>query len=442
MAGVNRLFGTDGIRGRANTDLTVDMALDLARAAGESMEGPVVVGRDTRRSGPMFTTALHAGFSSVGVDTIDVGILPVGGVSRLIRQLEAPLGVMVSASHNPAHDNGIKFLGPNGGKLDDEQEAIIETRYRRGAPWKHPDGALIGMRAKMPEAIDRYVDNLADNTEYSLRGLEFVLDCANGAAFEAAPRLLEKLGASVEVHAASPDGLNINAGCGATAPEYVAGLVNGRVGLAFDGDADRLIAVDENGEVANGDVLMAIFAKHLKDAGKLRNNTVVSTVMANLGFKRAMEGLGIDVEETAVGDRYVYEGMRRVKAALGGEQSGHIIFYRGTTGDGLRTAVRLAEVLAATGQPLTELRKVITEFPQVLHNIVVADKGKLEASEAIWGAVAEAERTLGDDGRILVRASGTEPLVRVMVEARSSAEAAGLADDIVVEVRKELGDAG
>ena len=371
MAGVDRLFGTDGIRGRANTDLTVDLALDLGRAAGEGTDGPVVIGRDTRRSGPMFTTALHAGFSSVGVDTIDVGILPVGGVSRLIRQLEAPLGVMVSASQTPAHDNGIKFLGRDGGKLPDEQEAIIETRYRRGAPWKHPDGALIGMRSNMLDAVDRYVANLKDNSSYSLRGLEFVMDTANGAAFKAAPQLFEQLGASVEVHAAEPDGLNINAGCGATEPEYLAQFVNGRVGLAFDGDADRLIAVDEHGVTANGDVLMAVFAKHLKDNDKLKNNMVVSTVMANLGFRRAMQRLGIDVEETAVGDRYVYEGMRRVKAGLGGEQSGHIIFYRGTTGDGLRTAVRLAEVMAATGQPLTELRKIITEYPQVLHNIEV-----------------------------------------------------------------------
>lgn len=439
MAGVDRLFGTDGVRGRANTDLTVDMALDLARAAGENTEGPVLIGRDTRRSGPMFTTALHAGFSSVGVDTIDVGVLPVGGVSRLLRQLEAPLAVMVSASHNPAHDNGIKFIGPSGGKLNDEQEAIIETRYRRGAPWKHPDGALIGMRTNMPDAVDRYVENLASNTDYSLRGLDFVLDCANGAAFEAAPRLFERLGANVEVRAAEPDGMNINAGCGATEPEYIAQYVKGRVGLAFDGDADRLIAVDEDGVTANGDVLMAVFAKYMKDNGKLRNNTVVSTVMANLGFRRAMERLGIDVEETAVGDRYVYEGMRRVKAALGGEQSGHIIFYRGTTGDGLRTAVRLAEVMAATAKPLTELRQVITEYPQVLHNIHVADKSKLASAAEVWGAVDDAERSLGQDGRILVRASGTEPLVRVMVEAPSADTAEQVAATVGAVVVDALG---
>jgi len=438
VAGVNRLFGTDGVRGRANTDLTVDTALNLARAAGESMEGPVVIGRDTRRSGPLFTAALHAGFNSVGVDTIDLGVIPVGGVSRLIRQLEVPLGVMVSASHNPAHDNGIKFLGPNGGKLDDEQEAVIETRYRRAEPWKHPDGALIGMRSDLPDAIERYVENLADNAEYTLRGLEFVMDCANGAAHKAAPQLFERLGATVEVHAASPDGLNINAGCGATEPEYVARFVRGRVGLAFDGDADRLIAVDEDGVVANGDVLMAVFAQYLKDRGKLRNNNVVATVMANLGFRRSMESLGIDVEETAVGDRYVYEGMRRVKSALGGEQSGHIIFYRGATGDGLRTAVRLAEVLAATGKPLTELRKVITEFPQVLHNIHVADKGKLEAATRIWDAISDAERDLAGDGRILVRASGTEPLVRVMVEAATEETAESVAGAIGEVVKTEL----
>lgn len=439
MAGVNRLFGTDGVRGRANSDLTVDMAVDLARAAGENTEGPVIIGRDTRRSGPMFTAALHAGFSSVGVDTIDVGVLPVGGVSRLIRQLEVPLGVMVSASHNPAHDNGIKFLGANGGKLDDEEEAVIEARYRRGAPWRHPDGALIGIQSDLDDPVGRYIDNLADNAAYSLRGFEFVLDCANGAAYRAAPRLFEKLGAAVEIHADGPDGLNINAGCGATQPEFLAERVKGRVGFAFDGDADRLIAVDENGEVANGDVLMAVFAQHLKDAGKLRNNIVVSTVMANLGFRRAMRELDVDVEETAVGDRYVFEGMRRVKAALGGEQSGHIIFYRGTTGDGLRTAVRLAEVLAATGKPLAELRKIITEYPQVLRNITVADKGKLETSHEIWDAVAEAERSLGDDGRILVRASGTEPLVRVMVEAPTAEVAERVADEIGAVVVETLG---
>jgi phosphoglucosamine mutase len=438
VAGVNRLFGTDGVRGRANTDLTVDIALDLARAAGESTDGPVIIGRDTRRSGPMFTTALHAGFSSVGVDTIDVGVLPVGGVSRLIRQLEAPLGVMVSASHNPAHDNGIKLLGRNGGKLDDEQELVIESRYRRGAPWKHPDGALIGIRSDLDDAVGRYVDNLAENVEYSLHGLEFVLDCANGAAFRAAPRLLEQLGATVEVHANNPDGLNINDGCGATVPEYIAEHVNGRVGLAFDGDADRLIAVDENGVVANGDVLMAIFAKHLKESGKLKNNIVVSTVMANLGFRRAMEDLGIEMLATAVGDRYVYEGMRKVKAALGGEQSGHIIFYRGTTGDGLRTAVRLAEVLAATGKPLAELRKVITEYPQVLLNVPVADKGRLETAGVLWDAVREAEAELGGDGRILIRASGTEPLVRVMVEAMDADTANRVASELGAVVAETL----
>jgi phosphoglucosamine mutase len=438
MAGVDRLFGTDGVRGRANTDLTVDMALNLARSAGEGTDGPVIIGRDTRRSGPMLTTALHAGFSSVGVDTIDVGVLPVGGVSRLLRQLEVPLAVMVSASHNPAHDNGIKFLGPDGGKLNDEQEAVIETRYRRGAPWRHPDGALIGMRQNMDDAVARYVENLAGNAEYTLRGLEFVLDCANGAAFQAAPQLLTRLGASVEVHAAEPDGMNINEGCGATHPEFLAKRVKGRIGLAFDGDADRLIAVDEAGVPANGDVLMAVFASHLKESGKLRNNTVVSTVMANLGFRRAMEHLGVDVVETAVGDRYVYEAMRTHKAALGGEQSGHIIFYRGTTGDGLRTAVRLAEVVAATGKPLTELRKVITEYPQVLHNVSVADKAKLAGSVEVWGAVEDAERELGTDGRILVRASGTEPLVRVMVEAPSAETAEKVAGAVGAVVAESL----
>lgn len=438
MTGVDRLFGTDGVRGRANTDLTVDMALNLARAAGEGTSGPVLIGRDTRRSGPMFTAALHSGFNSVGVDTVDVGVLPVGGVSRLIRQVAAPLAVMVSASHNPAHDNGIKFIGRDGAKLNDEQETVIETRYRRGSPWRRPDGALVGMRRTMPDAVARYVGNLVENVDYSLRGLEFALDCANGAAYEAAPALFRRLGADVTVFAAEPNGMNINDGCGATIPEYLASRVDGRIGLAFDGDADRLIAIDEDGVPANGDVLMAVFAKHLKDSGKLRNNVVVGTVMANLGFRRAMDRLGIDLEETAVGDRYVYEAMRRTKAALGGEQSGHIIFYRGTTGDGLRTAVRLAEVVAATAQPLTELRKVMTEYPQVLQNVVVVDRARLETAEAVWDAVHDAERQLGEDGRILVRASGTEPLVRVMVEATTEQTARAVASGVSDVVSSSL----
>ncbi|MGD2051231.1 MAG: phosphoglucosamine mutase [Acidimicrobiia bacterium] len=435
MESGQRLFGTDGVRGHANRDLTVDVATDLARAAGEGSEGPVVIGRDTRRSSPMLAAALHAGFNSVGVDTVDLGIIPVGAVSRLTIDTGAEYGVMVSASHNPADDNGIKFFGRDGAKLSDEREAVIEGRYRHGAPWRSPSGALVGMQTVISDAVDRYLEHLVQEASYSLRGMEFVLDCANGASFAAAPELFRRLGASVEVHAAEPAGTNINAGCGATHPEYLGSLAAGRVGFAFDGDADRCVAVDEDGATVNGDVIMAILAHQLKERGKLKRDVVVATVMSNLGFHRAMESLGIEVRQTTVGDRYVLEEMRRIRAVLGGEQSGHILLEDRTTGDGLRTALRLAEVLAATARPLRELRQVMTEFPQVLENIRVADRGGLADCAPVWAAVRDAEARLGTEGRVLVRVSGTEPLVRVMVEARTEEmanEIAGAVRDVVV----------
>ena len=437
-SGPVRLFGTDGVRGRANVDVTPDLAFALARAAGEGSDGPVVLGRDTRRSGPMLMAALHAGFNSVGVDTIDVGIIPVGAVSLLTRSTGARIGVMVSASHNPAEDNGIKFFGMDGCKLADDREDRIQARLERGAPWKSPDGAAIGMQAQMPDALDRYVDDLAGRLTYSPRGMEFTLDCANGAAFLAAPMLFERVRASAEVFNADPDGTNINKDCGATHLEFLASVADGRVGFAFDGDADRLIALDEEGGVVNGDVLMAIFARHLKEQGKLEHGKVVATVMSNLGFRKAMDALDIEVVETQVGDRYVLEAMHAHKAVLGGEQSGHIVLEDRTTGDGLRSALRLVEVMAATGKPLTELRTVMTEYPQVLHNIRVADKAGLDGAGNLWEAVRDAERQLHGDGRVLVRASGTEPLVRVMVEAADTAiaerVAAGLGEIVVAEL--------
>jgi phosphoglucosamine mutase len=434
-----RLFGTDGVRGHANRDLTIDLAIDLARAAGEGTDGPVVIGRDTRRSSPMLAAALHAGFNSVGVDTVDLGTIPVGAVSRLTIDIGAQYGIMVSASHNPADDNGIKFFSRDGAKLSDEREAAVETRFRRGAPWRSPTGPLIGMQSAMPNALDRYLDHLKADASYSLRGMEFVLDCANGAAFAAAPELFRRLGASVEVHGAEPDGTNINEGCGATHAEFLGGKVAGRVGFAFDGDADRCMAVDEDGVTVNGDVIMAILANHLKERGKLKRDVVVATVMSNLGFHRAMEALGIEVRQTTVGDRHVLAEMRRIRAVLGGEQSGHILLEDRTTGDGLRTAVRLAEVLAATARPLRELRQIMTEFPQVLENIRVADRGGLEDCTAVWDAVRAAEERLGSEGRVLVRASGTEPLVRVMVEALTREIADEVAGAVKAVVVSELG---
>jgi len=431
------LFGTDGVRGVANEVLTPEIAYDLARAAGEGHDGHVVVGRDTRRSGPMLSAAVMAGLNSVGVDTIDLGIIPVGAVSRLVRDSGATYGVMVSASHNPAADNGIKFFGANGTKLSDADEAAIEARYYEGAPWHRSVGAKVGIQTVMADSVDRYIDKIVQPVEYSMRGLEFVVDTANGAAFLAAPTLFERVGATVEVINADPDGMNINRGCGATHPEILSEDSQGRVGLSFDGDADRLIAVDEDGVVADGDVIMAIFAQWMKERGRLKNDTVVATVMSNLGFRKAMEHLGITVIETAVGDRYVLEAMRTSRAVVGGEQSGHVLLEDRATGDGLRTALRLMEVMASTGKELRELRTVMQAYPQVLENVVVKDRA-YEDNAAIAASIAEAERALAGRGRLLVRPSGTEPLVRVMVEAPSAAEAADVAGTVAQTVKAEL----
>lgn len=434
-----RLFGTDGVRGVANAELSPQLAFDLARAAGETVSGPVLIGRDTRRSGPMLTAALTAGFNTVGVDTVDLGVIPVGGVSRLTNHTHAELGVMVSASHNPAPDNGIKLIGISGNKLPDEQEAVIEERYHSDAPYAVPVGATVGNALQDTRAIDRYLTLIKGDRGRILAGMQLALDCANGAAYEAAPELFRELGADIVVFNAEPNGININDGCGATHPEVLAAQVDGRVGFCFDGDADRLIAVDENGVVANGDVIMAILAHHMKDAGALEGDHIVATVMSNLGFKQAMRRLDIAIRETTVGDRYVLEEMQRSGAVLGGEQSGHIVLEDRLSGDGLRTAIRLAEVMVATGAPLSELRKVMVEFPQVLQNITVRDKHGLTAAAAVWSAVEHAEAELGQDGRVLVRASGTEPLVRVMVEAPTSHVAESVATSISKVVVTELG---
>ncbi len=430
-----RLFGTDGVRGVANSELTAELAMNLARAAGVGVDGHVVIGRDTRRSGPMLASAVAAGFNAVGVDTVDLGIIPVGAVSRLARDTGAVLGVMVSASHNPAEDNGIKFFGRDGAKLSDSAEAAIEARYHSNEVYSRPIGSAIGMQTYMTDAVSRYVDKIAQTVEYSMRGLEFVVDCANGAAFAAAPALFDKVGATVEIMADSPDGMNINAGVGATHPEAVAKKANGKVGLAFDGDADRLIAVDEDGNTCDGDVLMAIFAKWQLDRGKLNKNTVVATVMSNLGFHQAMKRLEVDVVITPVGDRNVVEQMRVSRAVVGGEQSGHILLEDRSTGDGLRTALRLMEVMASSGMPLTELRKVMTELPQVLLNVRVKSKDGWYTNSDIADAIRAGERSLGPRGRVLVRPSGTEQLIRVMVEAPTEGEATTIAASIVDAVR-------
>jgi phosphoglucosamine mutase len=435
----SRLFGTDGVRGAANANLTPELALGLARAAGDGRSGLAVIGRDPRRSGQMLADAVHAGFHASGLDTVDVGIVPVGAVSYLTRDLGAAYGVMVSASHNPAGDNGIKFFGPDGAKLDDDREGAIEARLNSEVPWKPVVGPDIGIQTSSADGLDHYVDHLAAQASYSFRGLEVALDCANGSAFAAAPELMERLGADVAAFAAEPSGMNINDGCGAVHPEFLAERAEGRLGLAFDGDADRLIAVDEDGAEVNGDAIMAILARHMRDRDLLPGGLVVATVMSNLGFKHALRDLGLRMVETPVGDRYVLEELRRSGAGLGGEQSGHVIFGGRPTGDGLLTAIHLLEVVAATGSPLRELRRVMTEFPQVLRNVHVRVKERLPDAATVWAGVATATKRLGDDGRVLVRASGTEQLVRVMVEAPTSVEAAAIADELVVLVRRELG---
>jgi phosphoglucosamine mutase len=424
------IFGTDGVRGLAGEELTADLALDIGRAAGSYLRGgPVLVGQDTRRSGSMLSAALQAGFHSAGIDTIDVGVLPSGGISHLTATSSATMGAVVSASHNPADDNGIKLLSSRGTKLGDEVERELEDRMR-GPGHSVALGETIGYRSDDSDGYYRYLKYLTDASRYSLNGLELALDCANGAAYKVAPELFERLNAVAKVFNAEPNGRNINDGCGATHTAFIAKNAGGRIGLAFDGDADRLIAIDEDGHVANGDVIMAVIARHLKEQGRLKKNMVVATVMSNLGFRKSMAEAGIDLVETAVGDRYVMEALTEHKALLGGEQSGHIIFTDiARSGDGLLTAVQLLNVVAGTGKELRQLRaEAITEYPQVLVNVRVDRNVDASRIDELWEEVKAVEEDLGDQGRVLVRPSGTEPLIRIMVEALTKEEAKRYAD--------------
>ncbi len=377
----------------------------------------------------MLSSALQAGLHSVGVDTIDVGVLPSGGISYLTARSGATMGAIVSASHNPADDNGIKLLASRGTKLPDSVEREIESRMRNPSRQVAVSGD-IGFRMENGDGYFEYLDHLVEASRYSFNGLRVAIDCANGAAYKVAPELFERLNADVDVYHAEPNGSNINDGCGATTPDFIAKQGRGRIGLAFDGDADRLIAVDEDGVVANGDVIMAIVARYLKEQGRLKNNVVVATVMSNLGFRKSLAEAGIEMVETPVGDRYVMEAITERKALLGGEQSGHIIFADlAQTGDGLLTAIQLLNVVAGTGKTLRELRaETITEFPQVLVNVRINRSVDVADIDPLWNEVAVVEEELGDSGRVLVRPSGTEPLVRIMVEAPSKELASGYAD--------------
>lgn len=443
-----RLFGTDGVRGVANAELTPELVLQLARATAAVIRSGdknprVIVGRDTRLSGDLLESALTAGFLSSGADVIRAGVLPTPAVAFLTKRLGADAGVVISASHNPVEDNGIKLFGSDGFKLTDAEEekieALMETEHER------PTGGDVGRAWDAENAEDLYVSAALSVLEgRRLEGLRVVVDCAHGAACRTTPRALEEAGVDVVVINAEPDGTNINVECGSTYPEVVAAAVTEHradVGLAHDGDADRVIAVDEKGGIVDGDVMLALLASQLKTQGRLSNNLVVTTVMSNLGLREALGAAGIEAFEAAVGDRYVLEAMRQKGAVLGGEQSGHVILLEhATTGDGLITALSLLDHLHQSSKPLSELALLVPRYPQVMINVRVADRDRLPEADEVWEAVEEAESRLGDRGRVLVRPSGTEPVIRVMVEAAEEQVARDSANELAAAIRSSLGE--
>ncbi|WP_329276146.1 phosphoglucosamine mutase [Streptomyces sp. NBC_01451] len=452
---MGRLFGTDGVRGVANVDLTAELALGLSVAAAHvlaeagSFEGhrPVaVVGRDPRASGEFLEAAVVAGLASAGVDVLLVGVLPTPAVAFLTAELGADLGVMLSASHNAMPDNGVKFLARGGHKLDDELEERIEAVYeehRTGAPWDRPTGGGVGRVRSYDEGFEQYVTHLVGVLPNRLDGLKVVLDEAHGAASLVSPEAFTRAGAEIVTIGAEPDGLNINDGCGSThlGKLQAAVLEHGAdLGIAHDGDADRCLAVDHTGEEVDGDQIMAVLALAMRERGVLRADTVVATVMSNLGFKLAMEREGLSLVQTAVGDRYVLEEMKEHGYALGGEQSGHVIISdHATTGDGTLTGLLLAARVAQTGRTLRDLAGVMVRLPQVLVNVPDVDRTRVGSSAELAAAVAEAERELGATGRVLLRPSGTEPLVRVMVEAADIDQARSVAGRLADVVKSALG---
>ena len=444
-----RLFGTDGVRGVANTSLTAELTLDLSVAAAHVLgEAGVfnghrpfaVVGRDTRISGQFLEAAVVAGLASAGIDVLLLGVLPTPGVAHLTGSLGADLGVMISASHNPMPDNGIKFLARGGTKLDDAIEIAIERRLRE--PWERPTGAAVGRVRTYDAAVEDYARHLVETLPHRLDGIRVVVDCAHGAAFEAGPKALREAGADVVAICAEPDGTNINDGCGSTHLDVLQKAVvehGADVGFALDGDADRCLAVDHEGNVVDGDQIMAVLALAMRDAGTLKADTVVATVMSNLGFVQAMQRENVGVRQTKVGDRYVLEAMKAGHYSLGGEQSGHVIMSdHATTGDGVLTALHVLARMAEKDASLASLASVMTRLPQVLVNVPEVDKARADEDAVVAAAVAEAEAELGDSGRVLLRPSGTEPLVRVMVEATTADQAQTVADRLAAVVRSQL----
>lgn len=448
---MGKYFGTDGVRGEANVELTPELAFKLGRFGGyvlsqhETDRPRVFVARDTRISGEMLESALIAGLLSVGIEVYKLGVLATPGVSYLVRTEKASAGVMISASHNPALDNGIKFFGSDGFKLDDDRELEIEALLdAKEDTLPRPSAQGLGTLVDYPEGLRKY-EKFMESTGIDLEGMNVALDTANGAATASARNIFLDLNADISVIGDQPDGLNINDGVGSTHPEQLQSLVreNGSdIGLAFDGDSDRLIAVDENGEIVDGDKIMFIIGKYLSDKGQLAQNTIVTTVMSNLGFHKALDREGIHKAITAVGDRYVVEEMRKSGYNLGGEQSGHVIIMDyNTTGDGQLTAIQLTKVMKETGKKLSELASEVTIYPQKLVNIRVENNMKDKAMEvpAIAEIIAKMEEEMDSNGRILVRPSGTEPLLRVMAEAPTNEAVDYYVDTIADVVRTEIG---
>ncbi|HEY8393876.1 MAG TPA: phosphoglucosamine mutase [Thermaerobacter sp.] len=452
---MGRLFGTDGVRGVANDDLSPELALRLGRAAAAVLAQAaggrprVLMGRDTRASGDLLEAALAAGLMSAGADVVPLGVITTPGVAFLTAQLGATAGAVISASHNPPEYNGIKFFSAEGRKLPDALEEEIESLIAAepsagaGAGLPAPVGGAVGRRQPEAAAAERYIEHLRSVVRSDLRGLRVVVDCAHGAAYRLAPEVWRRLGVRLTVLNDRPDGTNINVDCGSTSPEKLAEAVvreGADLGVAYDGDGDRVIAVDERGRVVDGDAILAVLARDLLARDALPHRTVVATVMSNLGLERALAAAGARLVRTKVGDRYVFEAMEAGGYVLGGEQSGHIILRQyAQTGDGILTGLVLADVMVRSGKPLSELASVVQPVPQVLVNVRVARKDGWEQEPAIRTAIRRAEERLGDAGRVLVRASGTEPLIRVMVEGDDEALVRELAGEIAGAVRHALG---
>jgi phosphoglucosamine mutase len=446
---MGKYFGTDGVRGVANSELTPELAFKVGRLGGyvltkDQNRPKVLIGRDTRISGHMLEGALVAGLLSIGAEVMRLGVISTPGVAYLTKALGAQAGVMISASHNPVADNGIKFFGPDGFKLSDEQEAEIEALMDEETDsLPRPIGADLGQVNDYFEGGQKYLQFLKQTVDEDFSGIHIALDCAHGATSSHATHLFADLEADISTMGSSPNGLNINEGVGSTHPEALAELVlekGADIGLAFDGDGDRIIAVDEKGKIVDGDQIMFICAKYLNEHGRLRHNTVVSTVMSNLGFYKALEANNVETKQTAVGDRYVVEEMKNGNYLLGGEQSGHIIFLDyNTTGDGMLTGLQLVNIMKLTKKSLSELAGEMTKFPQLLINVKVRDKHRVTENEKVKAVIEEVEAEMNGNGRILVRPSGTEPLVRVMAEAPTQELCSEYVEKITAVVREEMG---